>query len=331
MFMELKNKIWLKNEYEINGLTIEKIAQKIGSNYGAVRKALIFHDIKIRDSYLSRRISKGLNKKLEDGEWLRQKYIEEKLSLLKIGKILNSNFNHVRSAILRHGISLRTRSEGQKIRYNQDGYEDYFCFNKSVIEGCLLGDGGLVKYNKYNHNSFPSFAKGNIGYDHVKFVADILFTKDAHKRIAERDNASGQNMFRLSTLTHFELNVLYHDWYPDYNNYEKLIPDSLKINKEVLLHWFMDDGYSYWVKYKEKYRYLRVQFATQCFTKESCDKLYEKIKEHTGLNIRPRYHQKHGKIAGYGYYMELSQKQNLDFFNIIGPCPVPSMEYKWKQ
>ena len=56
-------------------------------------------------------------------------------------------------------------------------------------------------------------------------------------------------------------------------------------------------------------------------------KIYAKF----GLIIKPRFHQRNGKVAGSGYEMCLSetQQQVKLFYDIIGPCPVPSMEYKW--
>ena len=339
MYLVLENKEWLLNEYEAKHLTIEKIASNIKSNFGAVRKALIFHDIKIRDSRYSQRLSKGFPVELENKEWLSVKYVEEKLSLSKIGKILNTNHCNVRSALVRHEIPLRTHSQGQKTRYEQDGCNDYFIFKKNVIEGCLLGDGGLVKSNKNNENSFAVFRKKNIGYDHILHVANLIFSEQADKRISQTQydddkfvfsKYKPKTTFRFATLAHKKLNDLYLDWYPESNDFKKLIPDSLKIDETVLLHWFMDDGYSYWANAKGKYKYLRIQFATQCFTKDSIDKLSSKIKDSLGLKINPRYHQRHGKIKGYGYFMELSQSQNHDFFDLIGPCPVPSMAYKWK-
>ena len=33
---------------------------------------------------------------------------------------------------------------------------------------------------------------------------------------------------------------------------------------------------------------------------------------------------------GTGWRIFLPQSQAQKFFSIIGPCPVPSMEYKWK-
>lgn len=34
--------------------------------------------------------------------------------------------------------------------------------------------------------------------------------------------------------------------------------------------------------------------------------------------------------TGTGWRIHLPQSQAQDFFKIIGPCPVPSLAYKWK-
>lgn len=48
------------------------------------------------------------------------------------------------------------------------------------------------------------------------------------------------------------------------------------------------------------------------------------------LKINPRFHQKNGVVSGTGYEMEVSGTSILDFYSVIGECPVASMAYKWK-
>lgn len=270
-------------------------------------------------------------KELGDESWLREHYLDKKLSLNQIAELVGCKYGGVRNAIVRKNIPLRSRGEG--LRNNPN--EDFFVFDKSVVEGALLGDGSLKKQNKESADSYPVFCKGNKNYDHVLYVANLLFSKNAKDRIGESNSESDfgkSNMFRLSSLTHSELIPLFLDWYPESNGYEKLVPESIEITASVLLHWFLDDGYSYWITAKKKYRYLRVQFATQSFQKDELDLLSEKINAIFGLKFYPRLHERHGEIKGSGYFMELSQAQNMDFFDVIGPCPteIPSMAYKWK-
>lgn len=267
-----------------------------------------------------------------DRKWLEEKYLVEKLSLSQIAELVGNgctNFG-VSAALVRNGIRVRTKGEG--LRNAKRGGEDHFVFDESIITGALLGDGGLRKNNNNSKDSFPGFHKCNINYDHITFVAKQLFRKDYEKRIRECENKNkfgGGIIFRLTTHTHEEFVPLFESWYPA-PTYKKVIPKNIKIDEKVLLHWFLDDGYSYRVLAAGKYPYVRVQFATQSFTKEDLDFLCGKIYDKFGLKLYPRFHQKHGVYKGTGYYLELSQSHNKDFYNIIGPPPVESLAYKWK-
>lgn len=198
-------------------------------------------------------------KELGDKDWLISKYINEKLSLKQIAEIVGCGFCGVRSAIKRKNIPLRTKGEG--LRNLRRCGQDFFTFDKSVIEGSLLGDAHLHKQNKKSKDSHASFHKGNIHYDHTYFVASKLFSANVENRIRERSNAYGfykkypnssPVIFRISSLVHDELGQLFEDWYPESNDYKKIIPSSIEINKKVLLHWFLDDGYSYHYVRKSK-------------------------------------------------------------------------------
>lgn len=278
-----------------------------------------------------------LFEELRNRDWLYKKYIDDKLSLNQIGKLIGCNHSAVRNALIKHKINIRSKGEG--LRNAKRNGVDHFVFNKSVIEGALLGDGGLKKQNKYSDDSYPSFCKRNIHYDHNLYFSNILFSKNPEKRIIECDNSTGlggTTIFNLSSLTHEELVPLYKEWYPKENNYIKVIPRSINMDKEVLLHWFMDDGYSYRVLKTlkgKKYNYIRVQFATQSFTKNDLDFICNKVYETFKLTITPRFHQRHGVIKGNGYFLELSnnQEQVEKFFEVIGTPPVPSLAYKWKK
>lgn len=312
-----------------SGLTINEIAELEGVSYTKIRNHLIKNGIPIRSASSSKRKKLEFPDELESKDWLFQNYCEKELSLKELAEKLNTTQNRVGSALRRFSIPLRTKSEGQRLRYKKNGYDDYFVFNQSVIEGCLLGD-GFMKISNHEGDCYPNFCKRNIYKDHIEFVASFLFKKESNNRIKLRDHSCGypnaKPIYELSTLCHFELLDVYKRWY---NGSERHVPNDLLIDKSVLLHWFLDDGYSYFVNTKG-YRYLRIQFATQCFDFKNLQTLCSLVLDQTGLKMYPRFHQRNGKIQGYGYYLELSQKQNDMFYDLIGPSPVRSMDYKWK-
>lgn len=275
-------------------------------------------------------------KQLGDSNWLKEKYCEQKLSFSEIANLLGCKWHSVRSACLRHEIPIRTRGEG--LRNARRFGEDYFIFNSSVLNGCLLGDGGLSCQNKESDDSFPVLTVSTIHYDHAIWLANQLFSKNPESRVKERRNHGffnpKGNIFRVTTITHESLVPVFKSWYPKSNNFNKIIPEDIEIDEKMLLHWYLGDGYSYIVnnkKCKNPYR-VRVQFATQSFSKNELEMFCEMVKSKFGLKLYPRLHQRHGKIKGTGYHVELSESidQVSLFFDIIGHPPVASLSYKWK-
>lgn len=277
---------------------------------------------------------------LNDREWLLQQYVVECRSTLDIAKQLEAkSCASVSKALERFDIPLRSKTEGKLCKRDK---EYHFYANRQVIDGCLLGDAFLFVSVGSTTKDYPKFGKNNIYYDHHKFVGQILFGDNWNDRVKEYANdkgfgCQGGQLFHLRGLVDKQLAVFYQRWYPEWNDYKKVIPKDIVVDKDLLLHWFLDDGYSYIVhrKYKNpKYNKdkIRIEFATQSFQKEELEMLGKKIYEKFGLVIKPRFHKRKDIVKGTGYEMCLSEtKEQVNlFYDIIGDCPVPSMEYKWK-
>lgn len=127
-----------------------------------------------------------------------------------------------------------------------------------------------------------------------------------------------------------ELKDLYNKWYPENNNYKKLVPRDINIDSTVLLHWYLDDGYSYHrVRKNQNKKQIVSGLCTQSFNKEDQEFLIEKI--YNKFNIKFSLHDiKKRKNPGTGYMLILPQSQFDDFLNILGDPPVKSLSYKWK-
>ncbi len=331
-YSQLNDRNWLHQRYEIEKVSLSKMGLEIGCDRNSVKQALFRYEIPLRKKTIPK-----LFKELNDRQWLYARYAVQKLSLKEIAAQLGipEQCSRIRYALMKNGIRVRKKGEGQRIWHRHQGTEDHFIFNKSVIAGCLLGDGGFKIQNPRSNDSCPAFCKGNINFDHVLYVANLLFSKNGDNRIFKTENGAGFDngsaMFRFSTLTHPCLMDWYRSWYPDWNDYKKVIPSNLELDQTALLHWFMDDGYSYWASHKNgKRKYLRVEFATQCFNKFELELLADSILNVLNIRMAVRFHQRHGKICGTGCEMHVQQKDVPAFFEVIGPCPVPSLAYKWK-
>jgi len=126
-------------------------------------------------------------------------------------------------------------------------------------------------------------------------------------------------------LSHKDLKPLYKKWYPKSNDYKKVIPEDVDISPVSLLNWFMDDGTSYQRRKNSKTKQIVIVLCSECFTKKNQQMIVDKINKEYGLGF---------KVVAYSHgtrwRIRLPQSQTSLFYEIIGPCPVPSMEYKWK-
>jgi hypothetical protein len=320
---------WLKQKYEVEKLTTLQIGKLVGgANCGQVSARLKRVGIEARP-----RISKKYEL-LNDKEWLIRKYEDEKLSTIEIGKLVGgASCAQVANFLRKCGIRVRTKSEGHTCdREDNDG----FILNKSVITGCLLGDGGLKAHNRESDDSYPVFGKSNIYYDHICYVAQLIFGEKWPNRVRERMQIDGfsaskehpRRIFIFRSLTHKELMPLFRSWYPPHNGFKKVIPENIEVDETVLLHWFLDDGYS--CRRKNRDHKVYAAFSTMCFERDEQEMLCEKIKNKFGLRFKVSYHQRYGVVKGTGWEIIVPQSQTPAFFEIIGSCPVNSLQYKWK-
>ena len=331
---KLLNKEWLTKKHKKEQLSCDKIGKLVGCSSAWVRKLLIKYNIPTNDKIYNR------NKFLNNEIWLRKKYLEEKLSSFKIAKIAECHPNSVIGALKKYCIKRRSGSYALLC----DAENDWLVLNKKsldVINGSLLGDAtiNMRKNDRGIVTGTPFFSKGNIGLDHIEYVARLIFRKDWEKRIFHRPkrppfiakNGKIYNrspIFEIKSFSHKELLPIFNKWYEtakDKDN-QKIIPDDLKINKTVLLHWFMDDGSAiiHHHNNKSKNENLYISLATNGFYKKDVVKLIQKVYEELGLKGTLM-----GSKHGFGYTIVFPENQVDKLYKIIGPCPVKSMQYKW--
>lgn len=328
-YPQLSDKEFLYQKYIVEKNSTVEISKIIGCSLRAVGYALKKFDIECRDFKTARALQKRESFKydsLNDKNFLHQKYIIEGLSTLEISTLIGSkSSNSVRQALIRNNIEVRDRSDGQT--FGRD--EDYFILNLSVIEGSLLGDGSLDIWNRESDISYPYFHKKNIHYDHVLFVTDKLFARNGKLRITHygfTKNDKYYEHFHFSSLTHKELQPLYHKWYPKENNYKKIIPEDINITNELLLHMFMDDGSSHHRrKKKSSIKQIIIIIASECFSRDNQEMFCEKVNKKFGIKMSTT-----PRNFGTGWGIKIPQSQASLFYEIIGPCPVKSLAYKWK-
>lgn len=259
---------------------------------------------------------------LNDRNWLVEKYINQKLSTSDISKLIGCATDTVVRNMKILNIPIRSLSDRRRVKR-----DDFFKLNIPVLNGSLLGDSFITKPHSVGWNS--CFRKKNVNYDHLLYFASKMVTDRAKDRISGPFDAptnltqNGNQFYMFSTYKHPELTELRAKWYPFG---AKIIPRDIVLTEESLLHWFLDDGFSYVVNYKGKLGikpHIRVCFCTNSFSKEDliwvCDMIYKKFKLKFHLGKK-----------GKGYILILKESQSNKFFDLIGPCPIESLKYKWK-
>lgn len=261
---------------------------------------------------------------LDDENWLRQKYLEERLHTTEICKLVGAKSpNSVRQALIRFGIPRRIHRKALDMRREDDG--NCFILDEEVINGCLLGDASLVKFSPWSSNSYPHIKKKNKYLSHVEYVAKLLFSSDWGARITEdHDKRFDRVYYILRSLAQPELSPLYEIWYPSPYR-KKVLPKTLELTPVILLHWFMDDGSTYRRRPNSRTKQVVVNFSSECFTKEENQRLVEQLNDVFSIRAYLR------KVkTGTGYRVEIGQSSYEEFIDVIGACPVEEMKYKWK-
>lgn len=280
----------------------------------------------------------SIYEKLNDKEWLFDQYEKKKRSCLNISKEIGCNNNSVRQALIKYGISIRNPSQAQIVSSDTN-----LTIDRSVLDGSLMGDASLVKWKK-SAKSLPHLSKKNKNFDHLKLFANS-FEDNPNIKLEELYLKATQKtypQYAYRSKVDPQLQEYYERWYPESNNYVKVIPDDIEVDSTFLLHWFLDDGYSHLRDRTNEYAkigkgwttktdQIRVGFCTECFELEQQKVLCDKINDKFDLSINPhKIVWKNSKESKEGYRLQIPQLNSNKFFEIIGDCPIESLKYKWK-
>lgn len=270
-------------------------------------------------------------RELNSPDWLSQKYEVEGLSTKRIAELIGATPNSVRQYLLKYGMPLRNIREGLIKGRKSDGFK-LTPYAQQIIEGSLLGDGGLYSYNRESDVSAPAFKKRNKFRDHIELVCSGVGIHNSRIRRSE-EWVKGVKciVHSFKTLSHDSLMPLFRKWYPFATGFRKIVPGDLVLSPIVLLHWFLDDGSSSWRNrkypkaWKQRKEQVRLTFCTESFTKEENQFLRGQMKDLFDIpcSVIP-------VNSGSGWRIKVLQASVPAFFEVIGPCPVESLAYKWK-
>ena len=177
---------------------------------------------------------------------------------------------------------------------------------KSLIIGCILGDGHLRKI-KGRKWAFLEINHSIKAKDYVDWKYQIL--KDICKSCPKERIAGKRKAYRFFTQEHPEIDELYQKFYKDG---KKIVPKNFELNPLILAVWYMDDG--------SKTKKGDVYLNSQQFDWKSQRRLLHALRM-MGIRARMNKDKKYWRIRIY--------KESIPkFLEIIKPYLHPSMKYK---
>ena len=244
-------------------------------------------------------------------EWLRHKYIDEKLSKSQICKLCGAGETVILKYLKRFNIPRRSTSEGIHLANGNHCNLTQGVIN--WINGELLGDGNLNSRCIYS---------ARIGYsskylEYIQYVSDTLklFGIEQAGKIYKRyDKKWGNCVYRYSSLSYPELLPIYKQWYPEG---KKIIPRDIILTPLVCRQWYIGDGTLN--HDKREGRKTSIKLATDGLPIIGVKLLVNKM---INMGIKATRQPTYNKIY-------ISTHSTKDFLKYIGMCPVKCYEYKW--
>lgn len=246
-------------------------------------------------------------------EWLEKQYLDNKLSIVQIGKLCNCSnvtiFNWLKK------LNIQTRSCGEGIHLARGNHCKLSQEARQWIDGELLGDGSLYSKSKYSAN----FRYGSKYEEYAQYVSNTLNSfgiKQAGKINKRYYKDMDCYTYSYVSLFYEELFSIYKCWYPEPKR-KKIIPRDLKLTPLLLRQEYIGDGSLYHYKKKRGRPYTRL--ATCGFLISDVEWFVEQLNK-LGFKATRQPSSNEIHISAY------STKQFLEY---IGDCPVDCYDYKW--
>ena len=192
----------------------------------------------------------------------------------------------------------------------------------SIIDGLLLGDGWISRPTK-SGGALLGYASKH--QDLAEHVASLLAIPGRQAR-RYRNNL---DTVRWQWVSGYRRDLVdqYHRWRP---RDSKEVPGDIRVDRDSVLAWWLGDGCLHRSRgaYKGS-RYVTIvpELCSLGFPQPQVEMLACGLSTATGQDWAIQAHRMPSGRTGYG--LKLSAKQAVAFFDWLGPCPVPSMEYRW--
>lgn len=181
------------------------------------------------------------------------------------------------------------------------------------LEGELLGDSSLVIGKRYHNAAFRLQARSR-GQVILAYARLVILGGAAPSRFMRKTVYHKQPVeyWQWRSRRHEVLTQQRRRWYPDG---VKIVPEDFQLTPISALHWYVGDGCL-------RRKSPAITLCTDCFDTQSIRKLMMEL-ANCGFTANPEPHRK-------GFRIRLGAGEVSNWLSWIGPCPVPSMEYKWQ-
>jgi len=208
---------------------------------------------------------------------------------------------------------------------------------KSILTGSMLGDGWLTCTGRSKNARFR-FKQAAHRQEYVQYIAtqliDFLVYDDMQLVIKksiepkpirvnnkiERSKTETLESCYFWTTAHPLFTHMMCIWYP---HNEKEVPDDLTLNKEVLLHWFLQDGSN---TIQEKSYSKLITLSTCGFSIQDNDKLVQIL--YRDLAIKSHFY-----TGGEHHCIRISSSSYYDFLDMLSDrvSDISCFDYKFKR
>lgn len=290
-----------------NGDSLRKIAKKFNCTKESIKLRLKSNNIQIRNKRKSILNEKELND-------IKNKYLNGEKTQ-ELADEYNLSISSLYYRLKKSGTKLRDSFTHRSERISNTILSD---FQKEVIQGCLLGDGTLIK-----KPISSSFANTSIHLEYTEHLLNIInFAKakiitvpECYKIIRGTKRLCKE---KYTLITNCDKCLIEYRklWYPEGI---KIIPKNLILTPTIVKYWFYGDGST---SYYNNKKGIKLTLHTNGFTVEDCEFLvneFKKLNIHFGINF-----------CNKQPILTIRKKSLYDFFDYIGECNLECFKYKWK-
>lgn len=203
--------------------------------------------------------SRGANIKypsLYDREWLMEQYVEQFKDAKDIAEDLGCHYQTVHKRLTAMDIPTRTGGGGNRLETALTSY------GYNLIEGELLGDGGIFKRNENGQTA--AYQHGTSREKYRDWLVQELEGLGFYTRKTTHE-AETFTAYKLSTRNYYCLEQIRQRWYPDGT---KRVPQGFRLTPVSLRQWFIGDG---GVSTRESWN--RIRLHTEGFDSQSLERL----------------------------------------------------------